>query len=216
MLHVQRANRYVARTLCKLRCVAHETVHVEPLRVGVWMTGAAFVDLAVLPISRQSTNRREKFSALREKSLWRNLRIGAQCKETETFEAYVIGTAPAVYLGIVTTTRQSTWSVLLITGLLALMGGPLFAAAPHEVCDAMHHSCAKLEAVTSCCCGDRSDANPSQVPSGRTDVPDYGHAVTVAAVTFHLPTVTIPLVQVGAPLLERPPDLRILFSDLRI
>jgi len=139
-----------------------------------------------------------------------------QCKETETFEAYVIGTAPAVYLGIVTTTRQSTWSVLLITGLLALMGGPLFAAAPHEVCDAMHHSCAKLEAVTSCCCGDRSDANPSQVPSGRTDVPDYGHAVTVAAVTFHLPTVTIPFVQVGALLHERPPDLRILFSDLRI
>ena len=119
------------------------------------------------------------------------------------------------YLGIVTTTRKNT-PVLLIVSFLAMMGGPLFAASPHELCDAMHHACEKLEAVTSCCCGDRSEINPSQVPLGRVDVPDCAHALTVAAVTFQLPVVTSMFIPVGAPLLERPPDLRILFSDLRI
>ena len=120
------------------------------------------------------------------------------------------------YVGIVTTTRKNTWPVLLIATFLALMGGPLLAASPHELCDAMHHACKTLEAVTSCCCGDRSEVNPSQVPSGRIDVPDCAHALTVAAVAFQLPVVTSMFIPVGAPLLEPPPDLRILFSDLRI
>ena len=105
---------------------------------------------------------------------------------------------------------------MLIASLVAMMTGPVLAKSPHELCDAMHHPCTRLEAVTSCCCGDRSDANPPQAPKGRVDVPDCGHALTVAVVAFHLPAVTVLFAHEGAPLLERPPDLRILFSDLRI
>jgi hypothetical protein len=99
--------------------------------------------------------------------------------------------------------------------MVTMMGGPLVAAAPHEVCDGMHHACDKIDALASCCCGDRSDTNPLQVPSGRAQVTDSAHAV-IAFTPVVLPAVTVLFVREGLPSLARPPDLRILFSDLRI
>jgi hypothetical protein len=99
--------------------------------------------------------------------------------------------------------------------MVTMMGGPLVAAAPHEVCGAMHHACDKIDALAACCCGDRSDTNPLRVPAGRAEITGSPHvAITVAP--FVPPAVTVLFVREGLPALARPPDLRILFSDLRL
>ena len=98
---------------------------------------------------------------------------------------------------------------------MAMMGGPLLAASPHEVCDSMRHACDKIDALASCCCGDRSDNSPSQVPAGRAEVGQAPQAV-MAALPAILPTAAHVIVRDSRTALARPPDLRILFSDLRI
>jgi len=115
----------------------------------------------------------------------------------------------------VSTIRAKASSFLLIASLVTMMGGPLLAASPHEVCDAMRHRCEKIDALASCCCGDRSDNDRSRVPSGRAELTDPSHAV-VDSVPVAEPAVTVLFVREGPPPLARPPDLRILFSDLRI
>jgi hypothetical protein len=111
--------------------------------------------------------------------------------------------------------RSKASSVLLIASLVAMMGGPLLAASPHEVCVSMRHACDKIDALASCCCGDRSDNSPSQVPSGRAEVGQPLHAV-LAVMPAVLPAAVHLIVHESRPALARPPDLRILFSDLRI
>jgi hypothetical protein len=116
---------------------------------------------------------------------------------------------------IVTTIRAKASSVVLIASLVALMGGPLLAASPHEVCDAMRHACEKVDSLASCCCGDRSDNNTTRIPAGRSEV---GHAPPMTVVTLPsvLPTNSQALMYDEPVAFARPPDLRILFSDLRI
>ncbi len=110
---------------------------------------------------------------------------------------------------------RKTASVAAMFALLALLGGPLAAAAPHEVCEAMRHGCDRLEAVTSCCCGDRSESNPSQAASARADAPDCSHTPTfVVSVTVTLAAAPI---RSSCPRgFDRPPDLTILLGDLRL
>jgi len=116
----------------------------------------------------------------------------------------------------VTHFRARASSVGLIASLLVMLGGPLVAASPHEVCDAMRHGCDTIDALAECCCGDRSEANPSQVPSARVDVASSPLAVAAVAVTFDMPAVTVLFVHHELPQLAWPLDRRILFSDLRI
>jgi hypothetical protein len=115
----------------------------------------------------------------------------------------------------VTFTRARTFAVALILSILTMMTAPLFAAAAHDVCDAMDHGCAKIDAL-ACCCSDRSDSKPSQIPSDRTAATDSMHSVAVVGSAFHVPAVPVSLAHEGRPPLARPPDFRILFSDLRI
>jgi hypothetical protein len=116
---------------------------------------------------------------------------------------------------MVTSIRTRASSVLLVAGMVTMMGGPLVAPSPHEVCGAVGHGCDKIDALAPCCCGDRSDSNPSLVPAGRGDVAP-APAVASAVVPALIPAVTTVVVRRGAPALARPPDLQILFSDLRL
>jgi hypothetical protein len=106
---------------------------------------------------------------------------------------------------------------LVIAAFLAMTAGPLFAAPSHEVCDAMRHGCTKIDALASCCCGDPSDSNPSQVAADRTLArADSTDSVAIVPVTSGLPAVAISFVHEALPSFARPPDLPILFSDLRL
>jgi hypothetical protein len=104
---------------------------------------------------------------------------------------------------------------MLIASILAMATAPLFAAQSHDVCDAMRHGCASINALASCCCNG-ADGYPSKAPSTRADVASPPHAAPAAAVAFAMPAVTVALVREGPPDLVRPPDFRILFSDLRL
>jgi hypothetical protein len=115
----------------------------------------------------------------------------------------------------VTLHRAQALPVLLAASILAMTAGPLLAAQSHDVCDVAHHGCTSISALTSCCCNG-ADTNPSRVPAGRTDTAMSPQAMPAIAVVFVMPAMTIALVRQGPPNLARPPDLRILFSDLRI
>jgi hypothetical protein len=104
---------------------------------------------------------------------------------------------------------------MLIASILAMTGAPLLAAQSHDVCDAVRHGCASIDALASCCCNG-SDSNPSRVPAGRTDVASSPQAMPAFAMAFDMPTIAVAFVRVGSPDLARPPDLSVLFSDLRI
>jgi len=117
----------------------------------------------------------------------------------------------------VTFTRAQAFAVLLAASVLTMTTVPLFAAASHEVCDAMRHGCAKIDALPSCCCGDPSESNPSRVPSNRTLAgADATHTVAVVTATFQLQAVVASFVHEGLPPLAQSRDLSILFGDLRI
>ena len=120
----------------------------------------------------------------------------------------------APFNDVVTDIRRKAVSLIVTAGLLALTNGLLFAAPTHEVCVAMRHSCDSAE--TTCCCGDRSDVNPAQLPQSiSTDNAQAAHCVPAAALTFASTATTTAPVRPGPPL-ARAPDLRILFGDLRI
>ena len=116
---------------------------------------------------------------------------------------------------IVTSIRSQASSVVLIASLVAMMMGPV-PAASHEVCsNAMRHGCARIDALASCCCGDQSDTNPSRVPSERSNITSAPHAV-ISTVVFALPPAIAFFPRGGPAPIARPPDLSILFGDLRI
>ena len=110
--------------------------------------------------------------------------------------------------------RTKTSALLLITSLVALMGGPLLAGAPHDVCDKTDHGCARI-APDACCCGNPADTSPSRVPADTADIVSSPHTAT-SGVPFVTPPVAIVFVLDEPPLLARPPGLWILFSDFRI
>lgn len=114
-----------------------------------------------------------------------------------------------------TSIRSRASSLVLIASLVAMMIGPV-AAASHEVCsDAMRHGCATIDALASCCCGDESNTNPPRTPSGVANTTGVPHAV-ISTVVFALPTAIVSVQHGGLAPIARPPDLPILFSDLRI
>jgi hypothetical protein len=111
--------------------------------------------------------------------------------------------------------RSQASSLLLIASLVAMMMGPVTAVS-HEVCsDAMRHGCTRIDALASCCCGDSSNTNPSRVPSDRTDITSAPHPVISTVVFARPPAIASFLSGCPAPT-ARPPDLPILFGDLRI
>ena len=105
-------------------------------------------------------------------------------------------------------------SLLALTaGILAMTSGPLFAAPTHDACDTGSHGCATIG--VACCCGDESDAR--QVPPSRADAAaSTPGTVTAVPAPFVMPAVTVLFVHEGSPMLARPPDLPVLFSDLRL
>jgi hypothetical protein len=106
---------------------------------------------------------------------------------------------------------------VLIASILAMMSGALFAAPSHEVCNAMRHECAKIDALAACCCGDPSDSTPSRVASDPTIAgADTTQSVAIVPRTFSLAAVVAVFVHEGRPPLARPHDLPVLFSDLRL
>lgn len=111
--------------------------------------------------------------------------------------------------------RAQAFAALLAVSVLTTLAAPIFATPSHEVCDAMRHDCGRVEA--SCCCGDPSEASPSRTASDRYMAPtDSAQSVAAASFIVALPAVTVLFVHDGAPALTRPPDLHILFSDLRL
>jgi hypothetical protein len=125
------------------------------------------------------------------------------------------GTTHAVLTGIVIFTRVRSFSAMLIASILAMATAPLFAAQSHDVCDAMRHGCASINALASCCCNG-ADGYPSKAPSARADVASPPHAVSAAVVAFDMPAIVVVFVREGPPALVRPQDFRILFRDLRL
>jgi hypothetical protein len=116
---------------------------------------------------------------------------------------------------IVTPIRSKASSLVLIASLVAMLIGPVNAAS-HEVCsNAMRHGCATIDALASCCCGDSSNTNPSRAPSERANITSVPHAV-IAAVVFALPPAIASFLHEGPAPIARPPNLPILFGDLRI
>lgn len=117
--------------------------------------------------------------------------------------------------GIVTSIRSQASSLMLIASLVAMMMAPVTAVS-HEVCsDAMRHGCTRIDALASCCCVDSSNTTPSRVPSERMDSMSVPHAV-ISTVVFALPPAIASFLS-GCPApTARPPDLPILFGDLRI
>jgi hypothetical protein len=117
--------------------------------------------------------------------------------------------------GIVTSIRSQASSLVLIASLVAMLIGP-GTAASHEVCsNAMRHGCASIDALASCCCGDQSNTNPSRAPSEGANITGVPHAV-VSTVVFVLPPAIASVLHGGPAPIARPPDLSILFGDLRI
>jgi hypothetical protein len=116
---------------------------------------------------------------------------------------------------IVTSIRSKASSLLLIASLAAMMIEPVTAVS-HEACStAMRHGCATIDARASCCCGDSSNTNPSRVPSGSAGTTSVPHTVTSTVMCALPPTIASFLREGTAPM-ARPPDLPVLFSDLRI
>jgi hypothetical protein len=115
----------------------------------------------------------------------------------------------------VTSIRSQVSSFVLIASLVAMMMGPVTAAS-HEVCsNAMRHGCAKIDALASCCCGDQSNTNPLRAPAEGANITSVPHAAVSTAV-FALPPAIASFLRGGPAPIARPPDLSILFGDLRI
>ncbi len=92
---------------------------------------------------------------------------------------------------------------------------PATAASAHEICTAMAHECGN--AGLRCCCGDRSDSNPAPTASDRTHaVPDSLQAFVCAGAIGLMPVTVLAAPHLAAAIGSPPPDLPILFSDLRI
>ncbi len=126
------------------------------------------------------------------------------------------GTTSALLEGIVNRIRTKTATFALIASFLALTAMPVVATSTHEVCTAMRHDCNSNEVLSRCCCGDRSDAHPSPVPLDRAHaVPDSVQGLDFVGLVFDMGLTITPLVH-PMPALSRPPDLPILFDDLRI
>ena len=99
--------------------------------------------------------------------------------------------------------------------MLVMMGGPLVTASPHEICEAMHHGCAKIDTLASCCCGAQSERHLSILPSDRTDAVNSLHVIA-GVVTAVVPAATVLFVHERPRLFPQPPDFCILFGDLRV
>ncbi len=117
---------------------------------------------------------------------------------------------------VVISIRAKISSILLVASISVMATSALFAMPRHDICDAMRHACDKVDEALSCCCGDRSESNPSQVPGDRADTAAPPHLTVSAFVTVAMPAATALFVHTGLLPLARPPDLPILFGDLRI
>jgi hypothetical protein len=172
-----------------------------------------------------SRSRMSRVAATRERarvvaglSAWKNPhpaeKLGRTHGDSWKLQRRFTGTPSAVCLDIVSTIRTKTLSILLITSLMALMGGPLWAGAPHDVCDRTNHGCARI-VPDSCCCGNPADTSPSRVPADRADTVS-SPPMAIADVAIVTPPAAALLLHDGPPPLARPPDLWIRFSDYRI
>ena len=76
------------------------------------------------------------------------------------------GTTDALYRCAVTALRMKLAAFSVLTAIVAMTGGPVFAQAIHPVCVAKEHDCGKTARISKCCGGDqaaaRTDATPAQ------------------------------------------------------
>jgi len=111
----------------------------------------------------------------------------------------------------------------LAVSLLPMLAGSAFAGTVrHAACAAREHDCAKVPVLTHCCCGDHGDvSNPPATTTERddavgTDPAGIGQVASVyALITFASDRLNASPVD-ASPRLNHPPDLPILFSDLRL
>ena len=104
-------------------------------------------------------------------------------------------------------------AALVVTGSLA-PGAP----TRHEACASRQHHCAATTEILTCCCG--HDANTASVSA----VLETRNSLSVAAVLRSAPardagsaSTSISLMTLAGDLpRDRPPDLSILFADLRL
>jgi len=129
------------------------------------------------------------------------------------------GIVHAIQVGVVTRLRVRLAAALLSVALVASTGAPAFAGVVHQACAAKHHDCGRQARLGPCCCGDHTDL--PNVASGPPTVIDIVVAERPLAPCLFCAVAT-PAVLVGvgfvdhAPPPADPPDLPILFADLRL
>lgn len=77
-----------------------------------------------------------------------------------------------LYPGIVVTPlRMKLAALSLVTVIIAMTGGSVFAQAVHPVCIAKQHDCGKTAKILKCCCGDQDASRTDSAPvQPRVDV----------------------------------------------
>ena len=108
---------------------------------------------------------------------------------------------------------------ILTVAVLVTTGGPLFAAGMfYQVCAARQHECGTVPRLMHSCCDNRGDiSNQPGMPQTRTDLTAESSAVPSLVCVQGTPPIGAGLGPVHtSPLLARPPDLPILFADLRL
>ena len=116
--------------------------------------------------------------------------------------------------------RRKSAAIVLLASLLTLTGGPLFARGlTHLACAAKRHDCASTPVLTQCCCG--HDGDISAPPATTTDRNDSLAASAVDAGTIVESDASMVATRFfprpdTSPRLDHPPDLPVLFSDLRL
>ena len=118
----------------------------------------------------------------------------------------------------VTCTRTRLSTTALLVAVLLTTGAPLFAAAgSHQTCDA-EPDCDQTVRISACCCCDDSDtSNQPAISQPRLEpAADPQPAVAGVAAPMDLP-LCVTSWQIGTyPPRRPPPDLPILFADLRL
>ena len=104
------------------------------------------------------------------------------------FRRVSAGTIAALQGGVVTPLRMKLAALSLVTAIIAMTGGAVFAQAVHPVCVAQQHDCGTTPRVSNCCCDDQdaswTDSAPVQsrveVRADTTAMPALPNVISIA------------------------------------
>jgi hypothetical protein len=129
------------------------------------------------------------------------------------------GIVHAAQVIVVTKLRARLSAALLSVALVASTGVPALAGVVRQACAAKHHDCGQQARLGPCCCGDQADL--PNITSGPPTLIDTVVAERPLVLCLFC-AVETPAVLAGvgsidhAPPPADPPDLPILFADLRL